>query len=372
MTEKKFKVVETAIDLSPIKDMPFGGDDATDYVVTNIGSNNDFLLNKHHIGSNRGREVKIITIVDFTESLNEILLYHLDEIGRSNIDILLLSASSDWDSFTPKKDLYNEVGVYMPSDVSQLENIKDKIGYVGLDISPLNYNYEVLQWCEKNEKKVIGFNPFGGFVSAPRNIKAFGVTYLLRFSAANSDIMVISSRNYREMCKDLDYIQSSLIGKDIEDDIYTMNKSMYRPVKEIKKAIYSSLIISDYLIDYNESDNLINSDIKLSIGKKKELLPKKCGSDLEKQLSLIHLPENISEGTKSSIIRYKAKEFLLTDHKPGDGWIIESYTINPRMILFNMSRPAIKHRFWQKADPPQNRTITIIVTDKVEDIVVIE
>lgn len=375
MTEEKFKVSSVALDISTNDGALISSLFKPEYIVTSISANNDCRIGEE--ASRFSKTSKLIVKADFSDSLEEILLYHLDELSWFKADIVLLSPDIKWESLPSSSPIIGEFGVDNPSSTERLDEIMKirKISYVGLPISPLNYNYEVLEWCKSNNVKVIGFNPLGGHLSAQRDIEAFTVPYLLKFCSANCDILVLSGRDNYKTYRDFNYLVSEVFDHPVDLGKFTMGKSIFKPVKEIKKAIYTSLQLDEEglaIVDYDDPSS-IYPEISFSIGKKQDKIPTKSGSDLEKQLEVLHIPSDVSEeSTRSAIIRYKAKEFLLVDHKPDDGWLIRSYVVNPDVIVFSLYKPSIKRRFWQKPDPEESRTITIIVTPDIKDIVVKE
>jgi hypothetical protein len=281
-----------------------------------------------------------------------------------------------------KLGLIEEVGINCPVKIEDTMKklVEDGlIKYIALPMSPLTYNNPMVNWARNNKITVIGLNPFGGELSAARNIKAFTVPYLLRFAATNSDIVVLSGRDLIKADTEANYL-ASLIGKD-SSGMYVLKKSTSNQVKEIKKFTYSSVQLKDDILvpyeepetpeeiagtvvtfgDYDKNLNVINARLKAL----EERLENENKSELTVAESLTQMLgtldwSNYDEATGFAFARYKVLNYLelLFDRK------IYSYDYNKiGKSIFNIkiSKPmkVTGMLWWLKVEKEQDFIYTL-------------
>lgn len=179
-------------------------------------------------------------------------------LPTSKIDPTLLKEALD------KFDIKN-VGIDRPESLTQLgeaaELIKSVIipTYISLNLCPLYFQKEIIDWAEENEVRVLGFNPFGGFVSSSSIIESFSVPFLLNFSAAYSEVVFLSGRDPYNATNYQDYLLS-LVGEDrMESDMVEIEKSVNHLVKPLPQLVYMGLKMSDgSIIPISNPDSIFN------------------------------------------------------------------------------------------------------------------
>ena len=140
----------TTLDYSPSEDNVFG------YLCTSVLSNNEHEI-EEYVKSCSGSP--LVTKIDFIDRSSEALGLHLDQIGREMVDLLLVDAKCDFLkyveelSFLVDHKYVDVIGIYNPESVERIEEIKSvlpNLKYIGLDICPLNFNYEIISWAKDN------------------------------------------------------------------------------------------------------------------------------------------------------------------------------------------------------------------------------
>lgn len=231
----------TTLDYSPSEDNEFG------YLCTSILSNNEHEI-EEYVKLCSGSP--LVTKIDFIDRASEAVGLHLDQLGRDMIDLLLVDAKCDFLkyveelSFLVDHKYVDVIGIYNPESVERIEEIKTvlpNLKYVGIDICPLNFNYEIVSWAKENDIDIIGFNPFGGHLSSQGIIDSFSVPYLLEFFASYVKLGFLSGRDMFLSKQEKDYLES-LIGKEpTNPKLYELNKSMFKLYKPLKKAVGVSI-----------------------------------------------------------------------------------------------------------------------------------
>jgi len=197
------------------------------------------------------------------------LIQILEGLGLDRpIDILLLPTSKIDPTILKealdKFDIKN-VGIDRPESLTQLgeaaELIKSVIipTYISLNLCPLYFQKEIIDWAEENEVRVLGFNPFGGFVSSSSIIESFSIPFLLNFSAAYSEVVFLSGRDPYNATNYQDYLLS-LVGEDrMENDMIEIEKSVNHLVKPLPQLVYMGLKMSDgSIIPISNPDSIFN------------------------------------------------------------------------------------------------------------------
>ena len=390
MTEK-LKIAGVGIDTTTIGFNP--GDiysrenNDIGYIYTSLEANNDFLL-KTYIQSFKAGPVLVVG-AKYLNGLSMGLKHHLNVLGRAFTQLLLVDESADWENWVGELSTINAQGtaqnfglkVDSEADLEKVKGIFERakaneieLKFLALPVCPLDFNYEVLTWARENKLTVFGFNPFGGNLSAARNIQTFSVPYLLGFAAANSDIVVLSGRDMPKAYENADWL-TSMIGKETKPE-YSLKKSVHRPVKELKRAIYTSIKVdSKTTIPYEAPDFPIPDEFMVGkIGSYVEQYaePVDLVPDIENMqditrdeetledsvqhlLKILYYPEDGKPEDIFAIARYKVMEYLGL-HFPG-AEITYSKTGNTLFWINVHIEPSVKgHLWWMKVYPEIDRT----------------
>ena len=332
----KFKISGAGIDTTHVKTSE---KIVTDYALTSISSNNDVILNLD--------TKTIITTVDHIDSIDSEVEGHLEVLGYGVVDLLLIRCdpSLDWTNTESLRNLKDSskvknFGLICSSNttVDELKKVLEESNvyftYVALPISPLDFNLDLIKECRNLELSIIGLNPMGGYLSGPRNINAFTVPYLLGFCAYYSDIVLVSGRNLEEADDDIIYL-GSLMGKETKSE-YILNKSTSRLVKDIKKAVYPVVKVSENLTVPFDDNQIVYGDISFSF---KEVLNNieshertKIENDVNDYLGILkyskdpyitakyhvlgYLQETLGTYTEFSYIPFGKTTLLINTHRP--------------------------------------------------------
>lgn len=363
----KFKIQGVGIDTSTISFNPgrSRSDDGYSYVYTSIPANNDFIVGDY-IKSLKGTP-PILVYTDFLDSIDIALKGHLDAIGRTKAQLLLVDTFVQWDRVENLKGLPVEhFGIQNPETKEQIEEVSRileknqmKLEYVAINTCPLEFNLEILDYCRENGILIIGLNPMGGYLSAARNITAFSVPYLLGFSANYCDIVLVSGRDLIKAWDDKDYLED-LVGRDSNPG-YTLKKNTSKPVKEIKQAVFTSINVGgietvpyidpEIIPDYNDFVFKIGSHIskiteKVIEGDKIESFE----DEVTNYLRILHYPEDGNEKDNFAIARYKALDYIRVRYPENQGWSIDQIKVGTNLLLMSIEKaPEYKgHFIWQR------------------------
>ncbi len=259
----------TTLDYSPSEDNEFG------YLCTSITANNEDAI-REYVKECSGSP--LVTKIDFIDRASEAVGLHLDQLERSMVDLLLVDAKCDFIkyadelSFLVDRKYVDVIGVYNLESVERAKEIKTvlpNLKYIGMELCPLNFNYEIISWARENDISIVGFNPFGGHISAQGIIDSFTVPYLLEFFSSYITLGFLSSRDIFAARQDKDYMES-LIGKEIRDSkIYNLDKSVSKLFKPIKKAIGVSISLDvNHTLPLGLVDALYDpSELVIQLGK---------------------------------------------------------------------------------------------------------
>ena len=396
----KFKIQGVGLDTSTLDYDPgiSLSDEGYEYIYTSIPANNDYLLGTG-IRSVKA-ETPLIVYTNHLDGVKSLLEEHLEVIGRNEADLLLIDGScKSLDSFS--EDLFKgkvipakHCGIQSPVSVEQLADLVDKgfkIEYIALTINPFDFNYEILQWAEQRKVYVIGLNPMGGYLSAPRNINAFSAPYLLSFCATYSDIVLVSGRNLVKAWEDKVYLEG-LIGEE-SDAKYTLKKTIIKPVKDIKQAIFTSVNLQDLdaIIPYYDPSLLLDKGwTEMALGTAHTKMPisgmtegsgpetvdpietkdeedkDRAENDVRHYLDLAYYPKDGDQETTFTVARYKTLEYLQSHYKASDGWSISSLgKIGNSVLMITVTQEdELKGWFiWQKVVQGGEHTFVLIVPE---------
>lgn len=301
----KFRIKGVGLDTTHIDYFLTGDEGGFNYLYIPLSSNNSCFLS-NYLKTNQ--ETQLIISTDFLDNIETALYGCLSNLGRESIDLFLIDSKCDIEKYKDavlgliSAGYIKNVGIKDPEQKEDIEKFEKELNYIikycSLDLCPLNFNYDLISWCIDN-KSLLGFNPFGGYLSAPSIITSFTVPYLLEFSAFYSEIVFLSSKDINKSIEEKDYLESLYNIKT--ENKYELKKSISKLIKPIKKAVETSLIVdSDLTLPYNNPESLFNhNEIKLSFGK---LNIERSERDLDEVESLVsslysklHKPEDITK-----------------------------------------------------------------------------
>ena len=328
--------------------------DKFEYVVSSIRANNPHET--YGILNSCNKDVKLVLITDFLDSLDVSIVGYLSEVQRDYIDLLLVDAKCDIQKYIHylgvlvESKTVRHIGIINPVSVSQLEKIKITIPdlvYVGLDLCPLNYNKEVLDWCSKNNVQVLGFNQFGGHLSAPSLIESFSAPYLLNFSALYSDIIILSGSNIKNALNNYNYLEE-LMDFELYEKDYKLDKSVSKLIKPMKKCVHSLLKIEDEGLElpFNDPGELYSPE-EISLGFKTQIMKDTGNKQIKpdiieeivcKNISEMHRPEDGDYLSFISILRPRILGTLQKYYKEKQNWQLSYFMATDNMYVFSASR----------------------------------
>lgn len=393
----KFKIEGTCIDTSTMKGYVPAAilGSSFDYILTSIPANNDVLI-KDYVGSFKFSETKLIVHASHLDGLCDTVKSHVELVGRDYVDILLVDSKADWklagSEVVGLGDRCKAWGIMEPESVEEVKKIVETVGsdsivkYIALTINPLEFNLDLINYCTDNGILVIGLNPLGGYLSAPRNITAFTVPYLLGFSAFYSDITVISGRNLDTADNDSLYL-SGLKGKDAGNN-YVLKKSTNKPVKGVSQAVFTSFKLKDEIIPYDDPTMCLYADqMVLEVGKPSKKLKKTepvqrppkdtddvvlpgetDSSDSSKfveqanhLLNILHLPSDGDESSKFAVAKYKLLDLIKCDFSSAV-WSYDFSMIGKSVMMVLLTRKPVKKGmlWWKKEIPGDIRTFYLL------------
>lgn len=389
-----------------------------DYIMTSIPANNDHVL-RGLIIMGGGDNSSLITYTDHLGNIEDTVKSHLREIIRDSVDLLLVDLdTADWGNLGGLKELINggtvkHLGIRAKSgsqgDLGKVLEWLDKEGvkaeFLDTTICPLEFDLELLEFAEKKGLQIIASNPYGDPLSSARNIRAFSKPYLLSFAAAYGDLVSIGSEyisTHGDIEEDEISYLKKLVGKDTEDR-FILKKSMFRPVKEIKQVIHTSIQVdNDDLVPYANPEYLTspeylnfklgswNEDVKFPDSPKDEIvnledLDKLASSELEQDLQryvgLLSFPDDAGKNSKFAIARYKIVKYLgkvLPNYTIDVSGVVDSVrTIIATEIPTKMTPPPSPWKFWKWASKPvetklRTKQFILIISGNGEKIKIVE
>lgn len=353
MTKEKFRIGEVGIDTTKITYDPSFSTGKFERIYTSLTANNEGLI-KEWIDKMRPTP-DLIVYSEFVDSVIPTLKEHLEMLGRTKAQVLLLSAEK---VIGAKKEWLDELnlgpfdslGIQCPKDVDELKKASEVLGReidcVALPVSPLDFQYDVLSYCREEGIQVIGLNPLGGELSAPRNIRSFSIPYLLSFCAFHSDIVVVSGKEIVRAEENYEYLDS-LVGMECDKKNFDLKKNISKPVKEIKKAIWTSLDMEDGDIIPYEDSALLVDPVKFKFGSPEKIIKEREtpgeGTFLEKlthYLEVLHYPEDGGDIGKFTVARHKILESIKEDYPM---WNVDEVKAGSEVLAITISKePEIK------------------------------
>lgn len=298
------------------------------YIKTKIGCCNDHVISE--LIKNLGPEKRLITEINFLDRLDNAIYTHLKAIGADWIEILEIPASLTWNKDLAEKlktleiaGLFYDVSVKNPESVERLEEIKKTLAesgveleYISLDLCPIEFNYDLVTWCNDNHISIIGYNPMGGNISSANIIESFTVPYLLGFAATYCHAVMLSSRDIYKSLQSAKYL--NLLEGEYTQPMYVLKKSVHKLQKPLKRVVFTSANLDEDTVIPYDTANFIpikDSDITMSLGKQVESMPTDPEvSEIEKEvgefISTIIFPQDASKIDKFYLIESQVIEFL--------------------------------------------------------------
>lgn len=330
------------------------------YIFTNPAANNDFLLNEY-IGYQLPDTV-LVTEVNYVDGVDDTLTSHLKRLGRNSYKLLFMNANLDYRSFdlsiqTIKKlGIVENFGLSRPKDldtlkknVEYLREIDCNIGSVLLDISPLHFQKDIIDYCEQNSILIFATNPFAGWANSRIAIGKFSVPYLLNFASVYADVVLLSGRDMYLMSEDLAYL-NSITGQQVENsEIYELNENVDLLV-EVNKVISTALRIDKMLLPYNSPEYLFNFDeTKFS---KFNILPEikqdektKTELEIDELVGVIYKAPEQGDDDYYTSLRYKIEDYLDISHP---GWEKTIIKVTDKIIYIKFTNRVIKKKWYGK------------------------
>lgn len=266
----KYKIKGTGLDTTTLNYIPRNITEQGakfDYFYTNPSANNGLVIRPL---INAKVNTKLITGLNFLDSSFFALQSHLIEINRPRIDILMFDAECKFEEFEEsilniqETEIAEYYGIKNPEKLP-LDKLKEyvgrfKISCLGINLCPLYFNKEILDWAEEAGLQIISFNPLGGYINAPSLIEAFSIPYLLNFSSVYSDVVMLSGKDITFSEVNSNYL-SILIDKEIQkESLYKIKKNINKLIKPLKTVSKVSLIYGEERFPVNEPDSIFNPD----------------------------------------------------------------------------------------------------------------
>lgn len=368
--ERNFKVSESCINLkewdlnSPIEELCARKEVVNVYTTLGIPDDRDIsILNK--LG-----KVNLILEVNYIENIEQSIVLFLDYINKdrdkdNKIKLKTILFSSDC-SFNSKNLKYLKLRIPLLSDEksggvniglkveigADVEKIKSILEFIPISsiattICPLYFDYKLYKLITEdfNIPNIIGIDFYGNEDSRQLVINSFSKDYLIKFVSTYADYVSITN------VKEEDLI-SSLHGQETPP-MFELKRTVNKLVKPLKKAVWNYLEISDNFIIESNNPNIISPEIKLSLGKKDEVIPGNPDHRDELEIEIEDLLQEIkvpSDARKSkdveSFIFFNIKRYIeevLTD-------VIVDYSIVSDNLIFITKKKVVNidMPFWKR------------------------
>lgn len=383
----KFKIKGVGLDTTTLDFSPSISINKFDYIHTSLRANNDYLLGEYLLRltsdneANLRHNTPLVVSVDFLDNVEIALMGHLSELLRESAELILLNPKCNFEEFQETlirlkdSNIVDNYGIDFPESLEELKNTIDilkcfglEAKYVSLKISPFEFNKDIIKYCEDNNIVILGFNSFGGHLTAPSLIDSFTVPYLLEFAAAHSDIVFLSGRDLYNSISNKKYIEF-LINKEADLSKYTLNKNINKLIKPLKKTVYTGFKFDDgSLLPYDNPDFVITNPGSLEIKFEKNILPEiknsipEPGSIEESVYTLFktfHRPIDGNDDDFFAIIRYQIKKVFI-DRFLKD-WTIMFANIGTRILVFNITKSTFISGGWFRKDKIEKETRSFLM-----------
>ena len=379
----KFKIKNIGIDTTQLDYSP--SENNFSHVHTSISANNDFEINEY---IKQKEDSVLITSIDFLDKCDVAIINHLQELEREKINLLLVDASCDLVKYADtlndllERDIIGEIGLKNPNSVDDIKKAMETLSqlrFVSLDICPLNFNYDIIDWCNKNNIDIIGFNPLGGYFSYTNIINSFTVPYLLGFAAYYCTIVFLSGRDPLLAEEDRTYLEDLINRESEQTYIFELNKNVFKLNKPLKRTISTYLsVLGDNTIYYDNPFSLYSYyEIQMTLGDKDKdkliNLHKREEKDtleeaVENYFNEIEVPEDAtSPGDAISIVRPKILDLARIEYSDIDGWMVGSFKIDENTYIISAVRKLKVHRFLRKAKTELEKKNYILYYNDVDE-----
>ena len=379
----KFKVKGCGLDTTTTTYLFNNDEQDFQYIHTSIGVGNDYLLEKS-LSTVSGTLYSVE--VDFTEKLPEMLRNHMKILGISQIDMLFFAASLGKEKIQASMEELRKESLPItnfcikdPKNAKEIEELLEPeqenpdvsklLAAVGMNISPTEFDLDSVEYCRKYEIPLFGFNPLGGYTSAPRNILALTVPYLLEFSAAHVDVVMLSGRDIYMATEDAKYVKA-LIDKEYEDNKYRLTKKVHKPVSSLGKLVYTAIDFGHgYTLPYeNPSFCTLEGDIRSKINKAEIAYPETYSPLYETQPDFIKIqarlvdlkyPDEWRNEIKLTYARDEVMKYLKETYPRGE---ISCTSIGKEIYVIELHQPIIFKGafFWRKVEIEQEDRVYLL------------
>ena len=345
-----------------------------DYLHIDFRSNNTFLLDKI------SKDSQLICTTHSIVGLKMMLSGLLSEIGRPKIEVLLIDCSceiekySEYLKYVLDLGIVDCVGLCNPENLGHLKIKVDELkkviipSYIGLNVSPIYFQKEIIDWARDNELGIISFNPLGGKLSAENAIRSFSVPYLLSFSASYSDLVFLSSGNLEKTYDNSDYLKN-LIGKEYDENLFRVDFSVNSLVSPYNKIIETGIKFDDdtvipynnpNLITYPDEQILSLSEVKARFDYENSEIVRKIKENIVDFMSVsISKPEDGNNLDYFSCIRPDIIRNLR-----GTGWKVAQAKLSDNTILIVIRKELKETRlFWRSKKIVMKYSILLSVLD---------
>lgn len=207
-----------------------------EYIDTAINYNNDYLFAKQ---TNK----KIISKIApcHYDYYDFFIQNHLNYLNRKYIDIMLIhSPRGNWQRLLKRMMTdcrFTEIGV-SNFNIEQLKEAKEILGnypkYNEIEINPEYLDIDTINFCKKNNIKIIAYCILGGKYNAQRFIARYSLPHLMNFAANYADIVILRADNHKQTDSFIDVIENYTSNVIIEASNIN-NKSMQPMIYEIPK-----------------------------------------------------------------------------------------------------------------------------------------
>ena len=369
---KKFKIKSYGIDTSNLGYRPEETLEE-EFIHISLRSGNSYLLE-----SKISRDAKVICSIDYLDGIVSGITGLLIEIGRSDIEALLIGPGCvGIEKYIPDlaylldQGLVKNIGFQHPFDIVRLKETAEKIKqliiprYILLSISPVYFQKDIIDWAEGEGLTILGDNPLGGFLNSGRAITSFTVPYLLGFSSTYSDVVLLSSRDLITSELEEEYLEE-LIGKDCPD-MYELEVSADHRVKKFKKMIYSSIDTGDYLLPFSDPSLLWSySELKLGFSKgEPKITSEKLTPQEQEVFDFVRASHKFPEDGISidylGIVRPEICKQLREQ-----GWKVEVAKLGDEVYILKLSKEVVEKRILRKSKVQEITKYLLLTIDSGE------
>lgn len=239
-----------------------------DYVDTSICYNNDYYLSK--VDFLRGKKLISKIPPQMTNDYEFYISNHLKSLKRDYIDIMLIhNPRCDWTELALKMindKRFKEVGVsnFSIDDIKRYKLVTGSYPkYNEMEVNIDYYDKDLIEFCHKNDIKIISYAILGGKYNARKNISRYTLESLLIFVLGIADIVIIRSdvtRRLWVMSERINYLIENSVGINIS---YPEESRFQKSIEPMNYSIPSRQSI---ILTNSSNGSLPTYDNDLSIG----------------------------------------------------------------------------------------------------------